>query len=380
MNPIVAIRKIDSYDLAEVKQAVSQFLSSAKPARLSAAKTVLIKPNLLGGFSPDKAVTTHPVVIEAVIQYLLERKKEVWLGDSPGGTANLNSVWQTCGLSALAAKYPVKLVNFSSYGVQEVSLGGTTLKISKIAWEADAIISLSKYKTHSMMAFTGAVKNLYGLVPGLIKSEYHKQNPETGDFAHLISTLYKAVKHRVCYHIMDGIEGMDGAGPSAGNVRQFGLLFGSQSAPALDYIASMIMGFKLGQVPYLKEVLHYDAILPSRISYPVSFKDYRIADADIKTATMRSLALSFAPSGITFLLNRLFNYYPLITADCKKCMVCVKSCPVQTIKVKKDGRPYVFRDKCIRCLCCHEMCPHHAIIIDKTILARMIFRGGGSKS
>ncbi len=379
MNPLVSIRRIESYNPDEISLAVTSFLNSAKPSRLDNAKVVLIKPNLLGDFAPEKAVTTHPMVIEAVIKYLLKNKKEVWVGDSPGGTAKLDNVWKTCGLIALAEKYPIKLVNFSTFGVQEIQMGGLDLKISKIVWEVDAIISLSKYKTHSMMAFTGAVKNLYGLVPGLIKAEYHKHNPETGEFAHLIATLYRALKHRICYHIMDGIEGMDGAGPSGGNVKQFGLLFGSVSAPALDSIASGFMGFRLEQVPYLKEVLHNDAILPSRITYPLSFKHFRLTNVDIKTASMSSGAMKISLPGSKYIIQKLFNFYPLITDRCKKCMVCVNSCPMATIKVMKDGNPIVEREKCIRCMCCHEMCPHKAIDIDQTLIARMIFNRGAKK-
>jgi uncharacterized protein (DUF362 family)/NAD-dependent dihydropyrimidine dehydrogenase PreA subunit len=371
-NTKVAIRKIDHYDVDEVYAGIKDFLKSNRTCRLDSAKTVLLKPNLLGSFTPDKAVTTHPVVMEAIIRYLLEQKKEIWIADSPGGTVNLNQVWQSSGLSALAEKYPVKLLNLSSFGVQEISLNGMKLKVSKVIWEADAIISVSKYKTHSMMAFTGAVKNLYGLVPGLVKSEYHKQYPETGEFAHLLATLYKAIKHRVCYHIMDGIVGMDGAGPSAGNPRNFGLLFGSTSAPALDYLAATMMGFKLQQVPYMHEVLHDDGILPSRITYPISFRQFSFENVDLKTATLRSMAMSYVPGFVRYAFNKLYNYYPLITPDCKKCLICVKSCPVETIKVGKDGIPVIIKDKCIRCLCCHEMCPHHAIIIEKTALAKLI--------
>ncbi len=371
MKPKVEIRKIDAYQPDLIKAAIESFLSSPRSFRLDNAKTVLIKPNLLGAFAPEKAVTTHPVVLEALIKYLLEIGKEVWLGDSPGGSGNVKQIWQVTGMQELADKYPIKLVNLASFGVQEFDINGCKLQISKIVWQVDAVISVSKYKTHSLMAYTGAIKNLYGLVPGMVKTEYHKLYPDTDGFGHMIASLHKTIKHRITYHIMDGIIGMEGAGPSAGKPRNFGLLFGSSSAPALDYIASSYMGFQLKQVKYLREVLHDEGIIPSQIEYPVSFTDFHIAKVDFQTAGLRSQMMRYIPGFVKLIVKRMFVFYPFITESCQACMICVKSCPVQTIKVGFNGVPAIDTDKCIRCLCCHELCPHHAIIIKKSPLAKL---------
>jgi NAD-dependent dihydropyrimidine dehydrogenase PreA subunit len=221
------------------------------------------------------------------------------------------------------------------------------------------------------MAYTGALKNLFGLVPGMIKTEYHKTYPATEGFGHMLVALHKTVKHRVAYHIMDGIVGMDGAGPSAGNPRNFGLLFGSASAPALDYIGATYMGFKLRDVGYLKEALHDEGIIPSQIEYPVSFNGFRLTGVDTRTASNRSHIMNYVPGFMRFFLRKLFVFYPFITDKCKSCLVCVKSCPVQTIKIGFDGVPAIFTDNCIRCLCCHEMCPYTAITIRKSAFARL---------
>jgi len=373
MKTSVSIRKIETYDLAAVKAAVSDFLAQDSPARLANARTVLIKPNLVGPFAPEQAVTTHPIVLEAVITCLLDKGKEVWMGDSPGGTANLKQVWNTCGLTDLANRYPIKLVNFASFGVQEMQADDITLQVSKVIWEADAVLSVSKYKTHSLMAYSGAVKNLYGLIPGLVKSTYHRQYPETGGFAHLLAMLHKSVKHRIAYHIMDGIVGMDGAGPSAGNPRNFGLLFGSASAAALDYIGSSLMGFKLQQVPYLTEILHDDGILPSAIEIPISFQGFKLPQVDRNTVGFRSQAIRYVPGFVKYGFRKLFDFYPVIMPECKACLICVQSCPMQTIRVMPDKKPHIMVDNCIRCMCCHEMCPHHAITVHKTWLANLLF-------
>ena len=59
----------------------------------------------------------------------------------------------------------------------------------------------------------------------------------------------------------------------------------------------------------------------------------------------------------------------IIEEKCKKCGVCVESCPVEGKAVHFDnGRrnpPVYDYKKCIRCFCCQEMCPHQAIQVTK---------------
>jgi len=372
MKVKVAVRSIDSYNLELIKSGIREFIESNDIRRLDSARTVLIKPNLLGGFAPEKAVTTHPVVLEALIQILLEAKKEVWIGDSPGGNVNLQDVWDTCGISNLAERYTVKLINLNHFGVQDIEHNGFKISLSKAVWEADTIINAGKYKTHGLVAYTGAVKNLYGLIPGLTKSYYHRQFPDSQSFGKLLTELYSAVKHRIAFNVLDGIWGMDGAGPSAGRVRKFGLLFCSESAPALDYVATKFMGFKLEQVPYLREAMHDDGILSSQIEYPLSFNDFQLPDVDIRTSQFSSRSIMYLPSALKYVFRKVYNFSPFITDECQSCYVCVKVCPVQTIKPDDNGVPVINTAKCIRCMCCHEMCPHYAITLHKSFLTRLI--------
>ena len=108
-QPIVEIRAIDSYDLPVIEDAVRQWFDQLRDPKMKRSKRVLIKPNALGAYHPDQAVTTHPVVLEAIIRYFLKRGKEVWIGDSPGGTVSVQKVWETCGWQDLAERYPIKL-------------------------------------------------------------------------------------------------------------------------------------------------------------------------------------------------------------------------------------------------------------------------------
>ncbi|MDY0151201.1 MAG: DUF362 domain-containing protein [Candidatus Cloacimonas sp.] len=374
INPTVQIRKIESYDLPALEEAVKSYFASVKGYKISRCKRVLIKPNALGAYPPDRAVTTHPIVLEAIIRYFLGRKKEVWLGDSPGGTVNVEKVWQVCGFSDLAERYPIKLVNLSTDGFREQTYNGVKVKISEVLWHCGIVINVAKYKTHGLVAYTGALKNLYGLVPGMVKTEYHRENPNAASFANMLLALYALTKHRVAYSFIDGIVGMDGLGPSAGTPRNFGLFMGSASISALDYTAATMMGFKLSDVPYLSPALHQDGILPSRISVPTSFRRYKIKDADIRKVKLSMQSTKYVPAPLKFVLRKLFYFHPQVSLRCKRCGICYKSCPVKAITWEKGDKPFVHKDKCIKCMCCHELCPYGAIDIHKSLVAKLVMR------
>jgi uncharacterized protein (DUF362 family)/NAD-dependent dihydropyrimidine dehydrogenase PreA subunit len=372
----VNIRKLDSYDPALLDEAVRGFLGRLRNPKLTRNKRVLLKPNLLGAYAPERAVTTHPALVEALIRHFLDRGKEVWVGDSPGGSVNVEKVWQACGYRELANRYPIRLVNLSTAGFRELEHEGIRVKVSEVFWQCGIVINVAKYKTHSLVAYTGALKNLYGLIPGLVKSEYHRLYPNTQSFSDLLEALYQLVKSRITYSIIDGVVGMDGAGPSAGTPRHFGLLLGSESIPALDYTAARLMGFKLHDVPYLFDALHRDGILPSRISIPASFRHFSLPQADIRAVKLSKDLLKYVPKAARHAFKQVYYYYPEVTGRCKVCGICVKSCPVQAIGYPQgEGNPpRVDPAQCIKCMCCHEMCPHQAIGIHKSLVARMVMR------
>lgn len=372
MQTSVQIRSIETYDLKAIEAAVACWFAELKDHKLSRSKRVFLKPNLLGAFSPEKAVTTHPIVLEALIRYFISKKKEVWVGDSSGGTVNVQTVWDVCGLQDLANRYPIKLVNLSTIGFKEVKYNGVAVKVSDVLSKCGIVINVAKLKTHSLMAYTGALKNLYGLVPGMVKSEYHRMYPDTNSFSNLLLSLYGIAKPKITYSIIDGIVGMDGAGPSAGNPKNFGVLLGSSSVSALDAVASKMMGFQISDVPYLSGALHHDGILPSKIAIPQSFRHHVMPKADIRAVKMRKDMLKYIPLPIRFAFQKIYYYYPVVSPECKRCGICVKSCPVKAISWLEDGYPRVNKDSCIKCMCCHEMCPHHAIAIHKSFIAKRI--------
>ncbi len=368
----VHIEKITSYDFDKIYQ----FIETLQLEEiLNDKKKILLKPNLLGAFPPERAVTTNPVVVDAVITYLKKIGKDVIVGDSPGGSTTIKLVWEKTGMKRLAEKHKISLVNFKNGGIIQQRAAKLTFPITKYIWEADAVINLSKYKTHSLMSFTGAIKNLYGLIPGLKKSDYHKEHPDHTQFAKVISGLYSVVKDRIAINIMDGIVGMEGDGPSAGDPRNFGVMFASKSASALDFVASGMMGFKPERLEYILPSLELDNIKETEIEISEEWLHFKFHKVKIKKIGLYIKILAYSPKILKNAFKKHFNYYPDFNDKCRKCNICVESCPMQVMELGEgDAHPTINYDKCIKCMCCHEMCPYQAIYVHKSFLAKFLIK------
>jgi len=372
----VYIQRIDTYEIKEIKKFLIKTLDRIDFfSKIKNKQNILLKPNLLGAYDPEAAVTTHPNVIEALIQILKDHNKNISLGDSPGGSVFVGDVWEKTGIKKLCEKYDVKLLNFSEGGISEYNSLNNGFTLSDYFFESDAVINLPKYKTHSLMYYTGAVKNLYGLIPGLKKSDYHKHNPTINDFSQVIYELYSITGDKIVLNILDGIWGMEGEGPSAGIRRNFGIMMVSEKASALDYIASMMLGFKESQLKYIINALAIDNISKEKINIDDKWRKFKFKNVKLKKINTFVKILSYSPKIFQNFFKKHFDYKPDFNEKCILCRVCVKSCPVQAISIS-DGEihPNIDYEKCIKCMCCHELCPHQAVFIKKSILAKFIIK------
>ena len=118
--------------------------------------------------------------------------------------------------------------------------------------DADLVINLPKMKTHTLTRYTGAVKNLLGVLPGGRKREIHVRAPGVTEFSRALVDILGLVKPQL--NIMDGILGMEGNGPgTSGTPHAYNLLAASTDAVALDSVLAGAMGFSTGGVVHLAQ-------------------------------------------------------------------------------------------------------------------------------
>ncbi|MDK2823375.1 MAG: hypothetical protein PWQ67_279 [Clostridia bacterium] len=333
---------------------------------------VFLKLNLLMKKRPEEAVTTHPVVVEAVTKELLALGARVIIGDSPGGPFTvraLQNIYKATGIQEVAEKTGAEL-NFNVEGLDVRFPEGKIIKkfhLCKAMVEADKIISISKLKTHQMTKFTGAVKVLFGAIPGLNKAEYHLKMPNINDFSNMLIDLALCVNPVL--HIMDGIVGMEGHGPSAGNPRQVGKLFLSTNPFALDWVALHVVGIRPKTIPTV-------SLAAKRNIYHGPDNGDFIGD---KIETINPPFNAPEISGeVKFPLPKFISDYlrpkPMFSPEvCIGCGQCAQHCPPKAIKIRNNF-PDLNLQECIRCFCCQELCPHKAVEIKRSFLSKLLSR------
>jgi uncharacterized protein (DUF362 family)/NAD-dependent dihydropyrimidine dehydrogenase PreA subunit len=381
-NTVYIVQCKDYSDIDNQTAALINLMGGMKRFAKSGEKIVL-KPNLLRNAGPDTAVCTHPSLIAAVGGLAKAQGAKPVIADSPGGgyryiKKTLNSIYDTSGMQEAARQAGIEL-NWDTSSRPVSSPEGTFIKHFDIITpviEADAIINLCKMKTHVFTGMTGAVKNIFGVVPGLSKPGYHAKLQDVQRFAGMLLDLVQYVSPRLS--IMDAVVAMEGDGPGAGDPRPVGLLMGSTNPLALDVVANEIMGLDRLKNPVLLEA-------ERRALNPWRLEDVEVIGenvAGVKVADFKPPQISAGKFGydrmpwylrlIEPMFKNAFTARPrVIWHRCIGCGTCIEGCPVGAVSWVKE-KAYIDDEKCIRCYCCHEMCPEEAIGLFSSWLNQLI--------
>jgi len=368
MERIVSVRRCEAYDVTTLKKHFSDIYSSAGGPVLQ-GKRILVKPNILLDDDPDKAISTHPLFVEAAIMFLYESgASEVLVGDSPAvhkpGFSPVRS-----GIAGVCERTGATWVNFSK-SVREVKLRKGRIKVAEVALTSDMIISLPKLKTHELMYLTAAIKNTFGIVPGFNKAMQHALHSDRRKFGRFLVDLNEAVTPS--FFFIDGITGMEGPGPGNGMPVKTGVIIGSCNPLAADIIASEITGYNIMDISSNRAGLERGIWLksPEEIIYDGPDKEQVICRSFRKVPVIAdgNMAVKFFIRRFRP-LRRLEKRPIFMSNKCIGCKSCVNICPVQALSVDPHCKTkIVIRDsKCIRCFCCHEVCPVNAIEIKKKL-------------
>ena len=364
----VSVLKCEEYNSQLIYKVIKQSLKNIN-FEIPKNKKILLKPNVLGQRKPELAITTHPKILDALCRLLKENNNEIWIGDSSGiaDYGGTKKAFEICGIEAVAKKYNAKLISFEGSEKKEIIDNSAKIIkkfiLAKEPFDADLIINLPKLKTHILMKYTGAVKNMFGCVPGGGKSKKHAIAPNEEMFGQLLIDIYQNI--RPTLNIMDAIVSLEGDGPgSAGTPKKVALILASKDAVALDIEASRIIGYNPLDIKTTKYAIERKLFSKIEDVEVIGEKNMNI---DFKKPTGKThLATSIPKPLIKFLFNFVSTKPYVKKNKCKKCGVCATVCPVDAIKLKPY--PKFNRKKCILCYCCHENCPYNAIRLNKSRL------------
>jgi uncharacterized protein (DUF362 family) len=376
MKSKVALVYCSSYELNEVRQAVSKGveLIGGAGSFVKPGEKIVLKVNLLVGDVPEKVVNTHPVVFQSVAELFAAEGAIIQYGDSPGFGAP-HTAAKKAGIAQVAEELGVELADFKE-GREvffEEGVQNKKFQIANGVLNSDGLISLPKLKTHGLERFTGAIKNQFGCVVGMLKGEFHVKLPDATDFARMLVDLNSCVKPRL--YIMDGIIAMEGNGPRGGDPRPLNVLLFSTDPVALDatacriinlnplYVPTTLVGSETGAGSCNEDEIELVGDELSRFLCP----DFNVERTPVKSVKKNQV--------YTFLNNRLVSKPVIVNEKCTQCGTCVQSCPVEGKAINwlngdKTKAPVYDYQKCIRCYCCQELCPESAIIIKDPLIRK----------
>ncbi|MDH7593029.1 MAG: DUF362 domain-containing protein [Methanomicrobiales archaeon] len=379
----VGVAKCGDYSRERVRTALERSIRSLGIPHLpfKPGEKVFLKPNMLLGTPPERGITTHPEVVRATAELLLERGCRVTLGDSPGGGVpfterSLRSAYIAAGYAEIADELGIELCCDTSSKPIAYPEGNLAkhFTILNAVLEADAVVVVSKLKTHMWMRMTGAAKNIFGVVPGLEKPALHFRFQTDEAFAGMLIDLNSLV--RSAFHVMDAVNGMEGDGPTSGRARRIGAILASRNPYALDVVAARLISMDPSEVPLLRKAAEWGLLETD--CHDVTVVGDPIDDLIVKDFKKPSSAGGGARGrfmlSATRFFGRAYAEQPVIRRErCMGCGRCAMNCPAGAIEVK-FGKARIQNARCIRCYCCHEMCLEHAIVLRRGIAGALMGR------
>jgi uncharacterized protein (DUF362 family)/NAD-dependent dihydropyrimidine dehydrogenase PreA subunit len=370
-DSLVTTKACNEYQLNKVREAIKACMVplGGMAHFVSPGMKVLLKPNLLSSNTPDQFVTTHPFVVQAVAELVKATGGIVWIGDSSNSSVKDNQMeflWRKTGMAEIAQATGAQLIPFK--GVSWSRIHEYDYFIAKPITEADLVINLPKLKTHTQTLYTGAIKNLFGVIPGARKSAAHIHAPGIKDFSQLLVDVLELVHPGLT--ILDGVIGMEGNGPGAsGTPHPYRCIAASTDPVALDAVFTHAMGYRDG------EVLHLVAAGERKLGI-ADLEQIKI-EGDPNLLRFGHLQLPTSrwffniPSWLSAPIANQLKLQPSVNVEkCTGCGTCSKVCPANVIT---NGKPPLFHlSDCIGCMCCGESCPEGAITPKRNVIAKMV--------
>lgn len=241
---------------ADIKNSILQGIKELgiSPAEIT-GKRVLLKPNLVEPHRGLSHINTNPLVIRAAVEVFLHLgASTIIVAEGAGHRRDSFLVLEESGLADVLYEDKIPFINLNNGPVVKVKNLGRVSKLGdlflpKEVARADFLVSLAKLKTHHWAGVTLSMKNLFGIMPGIIYG-WPKNVLHWAEINRAIFDINATVKPHLA--IVDGIVGMEGDGPIMGTPVQANVLVMGRNLTAVDATCSRIMGINPKKIPYLR--------------------------------------------------------------------------------------------------------------------------------
>ena len=231
-------------------------------------RRIVVKPNMVEKDIPLCA--THKDTIEGILEFYksINKLENVVIGESIAfGPAT--DCFECYGYIPVAEKYKVKLLDFDEHPFQihhvmdEADFLPKAIRVSTFLTDRNNfVMSTARMKTHNTVGATLSLKNVvFGSPikdPGYFS---HASTTATSGKRILHGNGYRAVNYNIysmAYHVrpdlafIDGVEGMEGNGPTQGTPVDHRVSFASLDWMAVERVGLELMGIDPSLIGYLK--------------------------------------------------------------------------------------------------------------------------------
>jgi len=246
-KPIVIALRSDYHNLSSKLQLLlKSFLNSE-----IRTKKIIIKINLCDARTPEVGAITHPLFLDALLQYLRSfcSNTEIYVVESDATVVLADEFIRWFGFEPILSRWNAQWINLSKINSIKKILNGLFFKeieLPEIFEDEFFFISLAKLKTNILTKISCVLKNQFGCLPKVEKNEYHPYIHEA--IVDINSVL------RPHLSLVDGIVAMGGAqGPAFGIPINANIIIGSQDPVATDSFCARIMGFNPYFIPHIRK-------------------------------------------------------------------------------------------------------------------------------
>lgn len=229
-------------------------------------RRVIVKPNVVSVSASRSLAVTHVDCLAAVIEFLMAiGKTNITIAESSAEGVTMDG-YANYGYFALPRTYPVRLIDLNQEDSEEVAIWNgaatRTIRVSKVLSNPNHfVISVPRLKTHDCVVATLALKNVvmgapmidvayYRGRPGGSRSDKPRMhgtgNQDLNDNLHLL-----APRLAPDLAVIDGFEGMEGDGPTAGTAVNHRVCVVSPDWLAAERVAVELMGIDATWLAYL---------------------------------------------------------------------------------------------------------------------------------
>lgn len=370
MSKYVSLDYLNDYNIQDLTNAVENgFQRLNLKGQFKPNMKVLIKVCLPDSVGQDTAETTNPAVVRALVDVLTKMGVKCVVADSPEkkyGEASLSDAYLNSGMLEMANLTTCELNNDLKTSNIEIPNGVKTkgITILDIATKVDAIINVGKLKMDENLGYLGASSNVFGLIPGEMKTLVLNRQITLEDFNNYIIDMIEALNNKIVLNVLDGIVSLE----ANKTQRMLNLLAMSECPYSLDAVVFDILNIKYENT-ILKQAQNRDIFDFNKPYKVVGEKIERFKVEDFGLVEFDNFKIIKQPAGY------FKSHQQRVKIDknkCKGCKICSKICPTNAIMMKYDKNGELYAEvnykKCIFCNKCIIACPYN-VVEQKTPLA-----------